>query len=106
MSLLDLVAAAGEELVGIRMLGAASGRADHAALVRRVARRFGQMTLFSLLGVAVCWALARGLPGSHMASLAAFGMYVVLVGAVVGALGWAYARASLLLGAARSGRDA
>jgi hypothetical protein len=106
MSLLDLVAAAGEELFGLWLLRAPSGQADRAALVRRVARRFVQMTLLSLLGVVACWALARGLPGSQLASLAAFGVYVALAGAVVGALGWAYAKASLLLGAARSGRDA
>src|SRR6266498_2661782 len=95
MSLLDLIAAAGEEFMGLRVLGSGQRRKEATALAQRIERRFLKAALVSLLLLAVCWVGARALPASRAASLAAVGMYVAVAAALFSALGWAYARAAL-----------
>jgi hypothetical protein len=106
MSLLDLLAAAGEELVGLRVLAAGSRSEAEIATARKVSGRFRWLTSLGLISGVACWVLARILPPSRLASLAALGVYVSLVGTLFCALGWAYARTALLQGTRRRGRDA
>jgi hypothetical protein len=106
MSLLDLIAGAGEEILGLRVLGVGTSSEAETATVHRVARRSLHMTIISLVLLAACWALARLLPDSRVASIAALGVYGALAGALLSAFGWAYAKAALMRAAPRRGRDA
>lgn len=103
MSLLDLIAAAGEEFIGLRALGAGKGSTEQAAIARRARRRLLGATILSLLVLGACWALARLLRESPGASLAAYGVYIALAAALVSALGWAYSWAALGRAAPRRG---
>ena len=106
MSLLDFIAAAGEELVGLRVLRAGRGSADNVAAVRRLSTRFAWATLSSALTLGVCWAVTRLLAGEPVARIAAVGTYVALATALFSALGWAYSRVALFGATPRRERDA
>jgi hypothetical protein len=105
MSLLDFIAAAGEEFLELRALGAGTRPVDAAAL-RRLRRRFLGALMVSLLALGGCWELVRLWPASRRAPLAAVGVYAALSGALLSALGWAYAWAGLSRATLRRGRDA
>jgi hypothetical protein len=106
MSLLDLIAAAGEEFIGLRTLGASRASAASAAVTHRARRRFLQAAIFSLLALGACWAVAYLLPQSRVATLAAYGTYASLAVALLSALGWAYVSAAVGRVGPRRGRDA
>ena len=106
MSLRDLIAAAGEEVLSLRALGAANASAESLALAQRARRRFLYATIICLFLVGICWALAYVLRGQSGAQMAAYGGYAGLAGALMSALGWAYAWAGLGKTGPRSGRDA
>ena len=106
MSLRDLIAAAGEEVISLRALGAANASVESLALAQRARRRFLRATIISLFVLGVCWALAYVLRGQSGAQLAAYGVYAALAAALISALGWAYAWAALGRGGLRRGRDA
>ena len=105
MSLLDVIASAAEEFLGLRVLGAGTRAVDAGAL-RRFRRRYRGALMVSLLALGGCWGLVRLWPESRLVPLAAFGVYAALSSALLSALGWAYAWAGLSTATPRRGRDA
>jgi hypothetical protein len=94
MSLLDIIAAAGEEFIGLRAVrGRASARESPAA--RHVSRQCMRATIASLIGLIVCWGVERLLPDTGGQAIAAVGVYVALGLALLSGLGWAYTRMAI-----------
>ena len=106
MSLIDLLGAASEEVIGLLAAGGGRASAREAAVGLRLRRFFRRATIGSVVVFGACWLLARWLPDSPVATWAAYGLYAALMTALMGALGWAYAWAALRQAAPRRGRDA
>ena len=105
MSLLDLIAAAGEEFTGLLAAGAGSNDAPD-AVAGRIRRHWAQGAVVSSLAFGGCLLIAVLLPPSPTRTVAAYGVYLSLTAALISALGWAYSWATHRRATSWPGRDA
>lgn len=89
MSLQDLLAAAGEELIGFRAARIGTDGVPD-AVVRRMRWLWGRLAALSAVVFGICLLVASFLQPSTIRTAATYGLYLSLAAALISALGWAY----------------